>query len=777
MYKRSLISLCVTSALLANFVHADNATPAWVTENTENAEGIITPNNPAVTVNLSKVIVSGVLKEELDIAESAASIAHFGVQEMDRLNATSLADLFAYEPGVNVDQSRTGGLGDIRIRGMGANRVMITVDGAPLPNSFSFGPYVSMNRSYFDIDAMKSIDIIKGPMSTLYGGSALAGGVFMQTKDPSDFIKAGNRFGGEVKVGYKTANSETLVSGTVAANITDKLSAFARVTYTNPDEQENHKGHASKDHTLGPNRASPNPSSSDAYNFLTKWVLEANEDNRFSLTVEDFKDTIDSVADNQISKVVNSMRPPFNPDYKQLTLNNKDKNRRQQVSLRHDFNFENALFDRGFWHAYYQKSKAQQWTNEERFMYGPKYTIERDRYNTFENKGFGIGAEFSKGIAQNDDIFHNITYGLNYRNNKVSTTRYGSTFIKGTDQSIERETFPNKSFPDSKIKELGIFVQDRISLFEGQFEVIAGLRYDHYKLSPEAGSAFESANQGVLPPSSVSKSQFSKRLALLWHPNEENTFFYNYSEGFRAPTYSAVNMGFSNLAHGYTSRSNPNLKPETSRSHEIGWNYIDDNKAFALTGFYIDYKNFIEEQSLVGRDPNSGLLVYQSINLDKSRIYGFEAKAQMDLFTIQNGSGVIGINASLAYAKGEDRKTKNPINSIEPLTAVIGLDYNYLDKLYLSARVKAVQAKKESDIYNAADARTPKIGRAPGYATVDLIAEYKPQKDITINAGVYNLLDKEYWSWNEWKNADSAMARQRASSPGINAALSVKYEF
>src|SRR5699024_341816 len=162
-----------------------------------------------------------------------------------------------------------------------------------------------------------------------------------------------------------------------------------------------------------------------------------------------------------------------------------------------------------------------------------------------------------------------------------STTRFGDTRKLSDNSSIETEPFPNKSFPDSTIRELGVFLQDRISLFEGQFEVIAGIRYDHYKLSPKSGSAFETANAGVLPPDSMSESQFSKRLALLWHPTEENTIFFNYSEGFRAPTYSAVNMGFSNPAHGYTSRSNPNLKPEKSQSYELGWNYIDETKSFA----------------------------------------------------------------------------------------------------------------------------------------------------------------------------------------------------
>ena len=294
MPKRTLISLCISSLLLTSLAHAD--TPTWVVDNTKNAEGIVTPSSEKdpLTVTLSKVVVSGVLKEDLEIAESAASIAHFGAQEVDRMNATSLADLLVYEPGVTVDQSKSGGLQDIRIRGMGSDRVMIAVDGAPLPISYSFGSYLSTNKNYFDIDAMKSIDIIKGPMSTLYGGSALAGGLFMQTKDPSDYFKDGKRIGGDLKVGYRSASNEAQVSGTIAGQLTDKLSVFVRGTYTDGHERRNFNGKASSESLLGPKRTHPNQSDSDRTNIMTKVVFNPNEDNRFSLTYEDFKETVNT---------------------------------------------------------------------------------------------------------------------------------------------------------------------------------------------------------------------------------------------------------------------------------------------------------------------------------------------------------------------------------------------------------------------------------------------------------------------------------------------------
>lgn len=785
-FKQSPFAI-LTTLLLSSPLYAQSYNPSepeWVIDNTLNAEGIATTadridlveQHPSVT--LSKVIVSGALKEDLEIAESAATIAHFDVQNIDRLNATNLAQLLNYEPGVTVDLNKSGGISDIRIRGIGKDRVLISVDGAPIPMTYNFGSYLSTSRDYFDIDAMKSVDIIKGPMSTLYGGSALAGGIFMQTKDPSDFLRADNKFGGEVKAGYRSATRETLLSGTVAGRFNDKLSAFARLTYTHPHEERNHAGKASSEKLLGPNRTHPNKSKADNYNFLTKWVFEPNVDHRFSLTYENFKESLHA---DPLSKI-NSIS--FGTTY--LDMHTKDVNKRQQVTLRHDFNQSTVLFDRGFWNVYYQDSKAKQDHNETRLTTSmfPPYTSKmtyRTRYGDFNNKTYGLGAEFTKGIAQSDAVFHNLTYGVNYRHSKVTTERLGNTINIATGLSEEKETFPNKSFPDSKIKELGIFLQDRISFYDGQFEVIAGIRYDYYKLDPKTGSVYETANPGVMAPDTMSKSQFSKRLALLWHPTEENTFFFNYSEGFRAPTFSAVNVGFSNPSYFYTSRSNPSLEPESSRSYELGWNYIDDTKSFSVTGFYTDYKNFIEELQYIGRDPNTNYMIYQAVNLGKSKVYGIEAKAHMDLFTIQGGSGVIGINGSIAYAKGKEKATNNPINNVEPLTAVIGVDYNYLDQFYLGARLKAVQGKKAKDINLSEPSSSgfPADGLQPtaGYATVDIIAEYKPRRDITINAGLYNIFNREYTSWSQGLMNRNADDLRRATNPGFNAALSVKYEF
>ena len=67
-----------------------------------------------------------------------------------------------------------------------------------------------------------------------------------------------------------------------------------------------------------------------------------------------------------------------------------------------------------------------------------------------------------------------------------------------------------------------------------------------------------------------------------------------YSQGFRAPAYYEVNANFTNLRYGYRTISNPDLKPETSNSYEVGFRGRYPKIDYTFSAFYNDYSNFIE---------------------------------------------------------------------------------------------------------------------------------------------------------------------------------------
>ncbi|MCB1805030.1 MAG: TonB-dependent receptor plug domain-containing protein, partial [Candidatus Competibacteraceae bacterium] len=122
-----------------------------------------------------------------------------------------ISDLVRYEPGVTVDNSGRFGLTGFRIRGIGGDRVLTTIDGIRIADEFSFGPFQDSNRDFIDLDALKAVEIIRGPASALYGSDAIGGVVSFLTKDPEDYLGIFNK---EVyisaKAGYNSASDSAL---------------------------------------------------------------------------------------------------------------------------------------------------------------------------------------------------------------------------------------------------------------------------------------------------------------------------------------------------------------------------------------------------------------------------------------------------------------------------------------------------------------------------------------------------------------------------------------
>lgn len=715
-------------------------------------------------VGTTRVVVAA-LKDDRVAEEAATSLVQVSSQTIERIGASDLASALKYESGIDVDMSSSGRLNDVRIRGVGGDRVMVAIDGAPLPQSYSFGSYLTVGRGYFDVDAMKSIDVIKGPVSMLYGSSALAGGIFMQTKDPADFIKAGNRYGFEAKLGYNTVDRDRLMTLTAAAHATDDLSGFVRATFRKHYETENYNGKAFKEHHLGSQRVNPDPSEANVKNILTKWVFEPNAEHKIALSYEYF-------YDNSWTSLLSRKTSSIMGVTTDLGTHSGTKSTRQQVNIRHDFNVPIALFDKGHWMAYYQNTRARQLQFEERESLR-KVVSDRWRKSTFDSDQAGLTLEFNKGLSFGS-VSHELTYGANYKHTKVKTMRTGDTVRRIDGISIETENFPNKSFPDSKINEYGVFAQDRIGFFDNTVEVIAGLRYDHYSLKPSGDRAYLDANTGTMAPVGMNEGKLTKRLAVLYYPTDTQTLYINYAEGFKAPGFSAVNTGFSNLAHGYVTHSNPDLKPETSRTYELGWNFNDDVNSASLAAFYTKYDNFIEEQVMQPGLQN-GLMVFKAINLEKTHIYGLEAKTSLRMMELHNGDGELRFNGNLAYAKGKDDSTKEPIDSVEPFTAILGASYSYSDSVFVGLNWKLVAPKKEGKISQSL--RDNGVTKMPGYGTLDLIAEYKPQENVRINAGIYNIFDKKHWSWGNRMTQTTPISRERGTQPGINAGIFVTINF
>src|SRR5690554_3922615 len=168
------------------------------------AEADTGPAAEADAVEFHRVVVTAT-RTARAIVDVPNTVDVIDRKRMDELLVRDLRDLFRYEPGITVTGSYGRfGLGDIRIRGLGGNRVRILTDGVPVSDAFDIGSFSNANRNFVDLDTLKRVEVVRGPSSALYGSDALGGVVAFITKDPSDYLGNGKDAYFGFRIGYES---------------------------------------------------------------------------------------------------------------------------------------------------------------------------------------------------------------------------------------------------------------------------------------------------------------------------------------------------------------------------------------------------------------------------------------------------------------------------------------------------------------------------------------------------------------------------------------------
>ena len=242
---------------------------------------------------------------------------------------------------------------------------------------------------------------------------------------------------------------------------------------------------------------------------------------------------------------------------------------------------------------------------------------------------------------------------------------------------------------------------------------------------------------------------------------DEYTLFGQYAHGFRAPPYDNANFAFSNPGYGYEILPNANLKPETSDGFEAGLRGgYADGSSFSLSGFYNTYEDFIDTV-FVGFS-GGGLMQFQYQNLSEVTIYGAEARGEYRFLPEW------ALRGSVAYAHGEDDDTGAPIDSVDPVKAVAGLAY---EGDVWGSQLVATHAWRHDRV-------TAGNFEAPSYTVVDFMAYYEMSERFTLNAGIFNIFDEEYYNSQDVSGlaAGSAIVG-RYAQPGRNFGVNATIKF
>lgn len=192
--------------------------------------------------------------------------------------------------------------------------------------------------------------------------------------------------------------------------------------------------------------------------------------------------------------------------------------------------------------------------------------------------------------------------------------------------------------------------------------------------------------------------------------NPDNEVLLSYSEGFRAPSFNDLY---------YPSSSNPNLKPEHSKSYELQWrSQLTDTTRLETSLYRTDLKDAIVAQ------PSD---FYIPRNVASARINGLEAALKQSWFGWQG-------NLGLSLIDPRDRDTGHTLERRARRTLSLDLDRQF-DRLGIGASWQAVSHSYDDAL------NTKRLG---GYGLLGLRSSWALTREVRLSVKVDNLLDKAY---------------------------------
>lgn len=120
------------------------------------------------------------------LTRATASVTVLDREAIESLGVSSVAELMRFIPGVDVTPSGPrGGFATAQIRGGDPNFTLVMIDGVPL-NDLTDQVGGAVNLNSLPLDAVERIEVVRGPLSSFYGSTGLAGAINVVTRTGSN---------------------------------------------------------------------------------------------------------------------------------------------------------------------------------------------------------------------------------------------------------------------------------------------------------------------------------------------------------------------------------------------------------------------------------------------------------------------------------------------------------------------------------------------------------------------------------------------------------------
>jgi len=172
---------------------------------------------PAVTVTATM--------SEHDARTAPASVTIITAEELAERNASDVLDAVRGAPGITLQGTGLGGRKTIALRGMEGKHVLMLVDGRRVSASDDIIGHSDYQYGWLPVSVIERIEVIRGPMSALYGSEALGGVINIITKRSNDHWT-----GSLSTKGYLGRDNEAASEGTISLFATGPLTEQLRLS-------------------------------------------------------------------------------------------------------------------------------------------------------------------------------------------------------------------------------------------------------------------------------------------------------------------------------------------------------------------------------------------------------------------------------------------------------------------------------------------------------------------------------------------------------------------
>ncbi|MCP9337532.1 TonB-dependent receptor domain-containing protein [Stutzerimonas xanthomarina] len=576
-----------------------------------------------------------------------ASVSVVTREELEQRPVYNLADAVKYLPGVHLNPSSTYGRQEIKLRGMDSDYTLLLVNGRRINSrdALSSNYANDFDLSSIPMAAIERIEVIRGPMSSLYGADALGGVVNVILRQPTEETKAGIAYTyehpteGDSGDGHKASGyvSGSLIENKLLGNLiletTDQAAWLSEQT-VNPNTD-----------------AAEQRQASSAYGSLS-WLLDERQ--TIDLDITHRKDDREAEWNNFGAVVLNV-----------------------QEMERWSF----GLGHTGNWDGFNTRVRYY-YENVELMDDSQIMTTLRGMKGDIEQKNHTVDGQVTAFLGS-----HLLTLGSELRRTELTHN-----------QNLGSET---------EVDQKAVYLQDEFSI--GDLDVTLGGRLDDHdsfgsEFSPRAYGVYNLTDNWVIK-GSVGRS-------------------------FKAPSIYQSDDTYGVLAcRGMcTLVGNPNLKPETATSYEIGTLYQNERLEAGIMLFNNDIDDMIITDTWrVGYRP--AVMTYS--NVSKARVQGYELQGRYNL------SDSMGVRANYTYSDAEDRDTDEQLRNTPQHVANIGFDWQAMPDLGLNLDYQYTGSQL---LYVSAAQPNVESG---AFHQLNFGAKYQATRELSLKAGMNNLTNEK----------------------------------